>query len=369
MSEEVWTDMVEESHNMSNVCDPCYQIFKLVDKLPHVQVATRNHVYVTPDGRMWALNRAGDGYVDLTEKDAIEIDSPDGSITVVKEAEEGKPTIFHIQVSDKLQKAIDDNKLAIETKQDKINIKTGQGLVGINDEVTPRDAITLETLTAGVDEVPSVISPKVLKDAIKQLNGDLNKYKAGKGIEITEDNTINATGEGNGGFVLDDGKTTKPIAVNNGKIELKYDTAHFKVSGDGKLQSTAPQYRGGQGIEIRNNGEIALEPKLFPVNSGQVDFSNGVWVRWRNYMGVVQYQLGGTATNIKANSYTQLAGTMPNKSKPAFNLVIPIIIQGSPNGIGMAVITESGGLGIWNYTSNTTCIVEGSAFAQDRGGY
>lgn len=43
----------------------CNPVFKRVDELPPIELATRNHAYITPDGTAYVLNEAGDGYTTL----------------------------------------------------------------------------------------------------------------------------------------------------------------------------------------------------------------------------------------------------------------------------------------------------------------
>lgn len=292
MSEEIWNGMVEDSHNMSNVCDPCYQIFKVVNKLPHVQVATRNHVYITPDGRMWALNRKGDGYTDLTEKDSIVIDSPDKSITVVKETQEGEPTTFHLNVSDLIQNAIKANTAAIGTKQDKINIKTGQGLVGINDELTPRNAISEEELAAGTDEVPSVVSPAVLKRAIDKLVH--GAYKAGANIEISEDGTISANVNGEPISYT----AQEPLKIEGSQIKLGIDTDKLVI-----------------------NGEL-LSVKEPTVETGEFIGNYGAHFYYSKLGKMVMLRIYETSINAASSDYLTSGNTVPKNLRPYDNVKI-----------------------------------------------
>lgn len=77
----------------------CNPVFKRVDTLPDVAVATRNHAYILPDNTIWILNEDGDGYLQMSTKNRdINIDSTDGSIVVTKEAE-GNESNFNLKVA------------------------------------------------------------------------------------------------------------------------------------------------------------------------------------------------------------------------------------------------------------------------------
>lgn len=44
----------------------CNPVFKRVDELPPVEVATRNHTYITPDNKAYILNENGDGFIQFS---------------------------------------------------------------------------------------------------------------------------------------------------------------------------------------------------------------------------------------------------------------------------------------------------------------
>lgn len=44
----------------------CNPVFKRVDELPPVEVATRNHAYITPDNKAYILNENGDGFIQFS---------------------------------------------------------------------------------------------------------------------------------------------------------------------------------------------------------------------------------------------------------------------------------------------------------------
>lgn len=186
-------DMLKEEYG-DNVCDPCYQIFKLVDKLPNVQVATRNHAYVLPDGSIWALNRQGDNYVELTNDDFINIDSPDDSISVEKEIDKKNILKFHLKLSDLIHKQIDKNTEDIKHKQDTINLEDGYALVGVDGETRHVPEVKTNDIVRGRNSTPSVVSALTLKNAIDEAAKRYAvKYVAGPGIAIDADNVISTT--------------------------------------------------------------------------------------------------------------------------------------------------------------------------------
>ena len=186
-------DMLKEEYG-DNVCDPCYQIFKLVDKLPNVQVATRNHAYVLPDGSIWALNRQGDNYVELTNNDFINIDSPDNSISVEKEIDNNNILKFHLKLSDLIHEQINKNTEDIKHKQDTINLEDGHALVGIDGETRHVPEVKTNDIVRGRNSTPSVVSALTLKNAIDEAAKRYAvKYTAGPGIAIDANNVISTT--------------------------------------------------------------------------------------------------------------------------------------------------------------------------------
>lgn len=115
----------------------CNPVFKRVEALPDLDYATRNHAYIMPDNKAYILNENGDGFTELTS-----------TATTVGTSYDDKPLVARVE--------------KLEAKEDK-----------------DKQTLTLNGTTLSISNGNSVEIPKV------------TTYKAGNGITITEDGTIN----------------------------------------------------------------------------------------------------------------------------------------------------------------------------------
>lgn len=115
----------------------CNPVFKRVDALPDLDYATRNHAYIMPDNKAYILNESGDGFTELTS-----------TATTGGTSYDDKPLVARVE--------------KLEAKEDK-----------------DKQTLTLNGTTLSISNGNSVELPKG------------TTYKAGNGITITEDGTIN----------------------------------------------------------------------------------------------------------------------------------------------------------------------------------
>lgn len=115
----------------------CNPVFKRVEALPDLDYATRNHAYIMPDNKVYILNDNGDGFTELTT-----------TATTGGTSYDDKPLVARVE--------------KLEAKEDK-----------------DKQTLTLNGTTLSISNGNSVEIPKG------------TTYKAGNGITITEDGTIN----------------------------------------------------------------------------------------------------------------------------------------------------------------------------------
>lgn len=137
----------------------CNPVFKRVEALPDLDYATRNHAYIMPDNKAYILNESGDGFTELTSTATTGGTSYDDKPLVARveklEAKEDRDTVYD---DTELKKRVS----ALETKED-----------------SDKQTLTLNGTTLSISNGNSVEIPKG------------TTYKAGNGITITEDGTIN----------------------------------------------------------------------------------------------------------------------------------------------------------------------------------
>lgn len=132
----------------------CNPVFKRVEALPDLDYATRNHAYIMPDNKAYILNENGDGFTELTSTATTEGTSYDD-----------KPLVARVE--------------KLEAKED-----------------SDKQTLTLSGTTLSISNGNSVEIPKG------------TTYKAGNGITITEDGTINNS-------VVDTNTKYRLIATSN----------------------------------------------------------------------------------------------------------------------------------------------------------
>lgn len=115
----------------------CNPVFKRVEALPDLDYATRNHAYIMPDNKAYILNENGDGFTELTS-----------TATTGGTSYDDKPLVARVE--------------KLEAKED-----------------SDKQTLTLNGTTLSISNGNSVEIPKG------------TTYKAGNGITITEDGTIN----------------------------------------------------------------------------------------------------------------------------------------------------------------------------------
>ena len=115
----------------------CNPVFKRVEALPDLDYATRNHAYIMPDNKAYILNENGDGFTELTS-----------TATTGGTSYDDKPLVARVE--------------KLEAKEDK-----------------DKQTLTLNGTTLSISNGNSVEIPKG------------TTYRAGNGITITEDGTIN----------------------------------------------------------------------------------------------------------------------------------------------------------------------------------
>lgn len=115
----------------------CNPVFKRVEALPDLDYATRNHAYIMPDNKAYILNENGDGFTELTS-----------TATTGGTSYDDKPLVARVE--------------KLEAKED-----------------SDKQTLTLNGTTLSISNGNSVEIPKG------------TTYKAGTGITITEDGTIN----------------------------------------------------------------------------------------------------------------------------------------------------------------------------------
>ena len=115
----------------------CNPVFKRVEALPDLDYATRNHAYIMPDNKAYILDESGDGFTELTS-----------TATTGGTSYDDKPLVARVE--------------KLEAKEDK-----------------DKQTLTLNGTTLSISNGNSVELPKG------------TTYKAGNGITITEDGTIN----------------------------------------------------------------------------------------------------------------------------------------------------------------------------------
>lgn len=115
----------------------CNPVFKRVEALPDLDYATRNHAYIMPDNKAYILNENGDGFTELTS-----------TATTGGTSYDDKPLVARVE--------------KLEAKED-----------------SDKQTLTLSGTTLSISNGNSVEIPKG------------TTYKAGNGITITEDGTIN----------------------------------------------------------------------------------------------------------------------------------------------------------------------------------
>lgn len=133
----------------------CNPVFKRVEALPDLDYATRNHAYIMPDNKAYILNENGDGFTELTS-----------TATTGGTSYDDKPLVARVE--------------KLEAKEDK-----------------DKQTLTLNGTTLSISNGNSVEIPKG------------TTYKAGTGITITEDGTINNS-------VVDTNTKYKLVASING---------------------------------------------------------------------------------------------------------------------------------------------------------
>lgn len=132
----------------------CNPVFKRVVALPDLDYATRNHAYIMPDNKAYILNESGDGFTELTS-----------TATTGGTSYDDKPLVARVE--------------KLEAKEDK-----------------DKQTLTLNGTTLSISNGNSVELPKG------------TTYKAGNGITITEDGTINNS-------VVDTNTKYRLIATSN----------------------------------------------------------------------------------------------------------------------------------------------------------
>lgn len=132
----------------------CNPVFKRVEALPDLDYATRNHAYIMPDNKAYILNENGDGFTELTS-----------TATTGGTSYDDKPLVARVE--------------KLEAKEDK-----------------DKQTLTLNGTTLSISNGNSVELPKG------------TTYKAGNGITITEDGTINNS-------VVDTNTKYRLIATSN----------------------------------------------------------------------------------------------------------------------------------------------------------
>lgn len=115
----------------------CNPVFKRVEALPDLDYATRNHAYIMPDNKAYILNENGDGFTEMTS-----------TATTGGTSYDDKPLVARVE--------------KLENKED-----------------SDKQTLTLNGTTLSISNGNSVELPKG------------TTYKAGNGITITEDGTIN----------------------------------------------------------------------------------------------------------------------------------------------------------------------------------
>lgn len=120
----------------------CNPVFKRVEALPELDYATRNHAYIMPDNKAYILNENGDGFTELTTTATT---GGTGGTSY-----DDKPLVARVE--------------KLENKED-----------------SDKQTLTLNGTTLSISNGNSVELPKG------------TTYKAGNGITITEDGTINNT--------------------------------------------------------------------------------------------------------------------------------------------------------------------------------
>lgn len=115
----------------------CNPVFKRVEALPDLDYATRNHAYIMSDNKAYILNENGDGFTELTS-----------TATTGGTSYDDKPLVARVE--------------KLEAKED-----------------SDKQTLTLNGTTLSISNGNSVEIPKGVT------------YKAGNGITITEDGTIN----------------------------------------------------------------------------------------------------------------------------------------------------------------------------------
>lgn len=132
----------------------CNPVFKRVEALPDLDYATRNHAYIMPDNKAYILNESGDGFTELTS-----------TATTGGASYDDKPLVARVE--------------KLEAKEDK-----------------DKQTLTLNGTTLSISNGNSVELPKG------------TTYKAGNGITITEDGTINNS-------VVDTNTKYRLVALSN----------------------------------------------------------------------------------------------------------------------------------------------------------
>lgn len=132
----------------------CNPVFKRVEALPDLDYATRNHAYIMPDNKAYILNENGDGFTELTS-----------TATTGGTSYDDKPLVARVE--------------KLEAKED-----------------SDKQTLTLNGTTLSISKGNSVEIPKG------------TTYKAGTGITITEDGTINNS-------VVDTNTKYKLVATSN----------------------------------------------------------------------------------------------------------------------------------------------------------
>lgn len=115
----------------------CNPVFKRVEALPDLDYATRNHAYIMPDNKAYILNENGDGFTELTS-----------TATTGGTSYDDKPLVARVE---KLEAKEDSDKQTLAINGTTLSISNGNSV-----------------------EIPKGVT-----------------YKAGNGITITEDGTIN----------------------------------------------------------------------------------------------------------------------------------------------------------------------------------
>lgn len=132
----------------------CNPVFKRVEALPDLDYATRNHAYIMPDNKAYILNENGDGFTELTS-----------TATTGGTSYDDAPLVARVE--------------KLENKED-----------------SDKQTLTLNGTTLSISNGNSVELPKG------------TTYKAGNGITITEDGTINNS-------VVDTNTKYRLIATSN----------------------------------------------------------------------------------------------------------------------------------------------------------